>query len=108
MSQDVGRGFAIIQQQLAELDTIVRDTMQTLNTVSGMERVARWKARTVALLTEAVGQQAGQTIARLQPGPSFSNDLVEEFTDSVETFRAPLVALSKTLSQAAPRQPAGG
>ena len=108
MSQDTNNGLTVIQQQLKELDQIFQETMETLNTVSGMERVAKWKARTVTLLTQAVGQQAGQEFARVQPGPSFTNDMVEEFTDFIECFRTPLAALGKTLSKAGPRPSGGG
>ena len=38
----------MIQRQLKELDQIFHDTMETLNTVYGAERVAKWKARTSA------------------------------------------------------------
>ncbi len=82
--------------------------METLNTVSGMERVAKWRTKTIALLTEAVGKQAGETFARVQPGPSFTNDLVEEFTDFIDTFRSPLAALAKSLPASdAPPSPGG-
>lgn len=107
-AEGTNKGLAIVQQQLKELDQIFRDTMETLNTVAGMERVAKWRAKTIALLTEAVGPQAGQDFARVQPGPSFSNDLVEEFTDFIDTFKTPLSAISKTLSQAGPRPSGGG
>ena len=107
MSYDTNEGLRVIQQQLKELDQIFQDTMETLNTVSGMERVAKWKARTVTLLTEAVDQKAGQKFAALQPGPSFTNDMVEEFTDLIDYFRTPLADLAKQPAQAAPR-PSGG
>jgi len=96
-----------IQGQLKELDLIFQDTMETLNTASGAERVAKWKARTVALITESLGQKEGQKFAALQPGPSFTNDLVEEFTDLIDYFRTPLVDLAKQLAQAAPRSSGG-
>ena len=97
----------MLQKQLKELDTIFQETMETLNTVSGAERVAKWKARTSALITESLGQKEGQTFAALQPGPSFTNDLVEEFTDLIDYFKTPLTDLAKQLAQAAPR-PTGG
>jgi len=108
MPQDAQKGLAVIQQQLKELDRISQDTMETLNTASGMERVAKWKAKTVIALTEAVDQKAGQDFSRIQPGPSFTNDLVEEFTDLIDCFKIPLTALSKTLSQAGSRPLSGG
>ena len=92
---------------MKELDTIFQETMETLNTVAGVERVAKWKARTIALITESLGQKEGQKFAALQPGPSFTNDLVEEFTDLIDYFRTPLADLAKQLAQAALR-PSGG
>ncbi|WP_455377307.1 hypothetical protein [Petrachloros mirabilis] len=108
MSQDTNKGLAVIQRQLKELDEIFRDTIESLNTVSGMERVAKWRKHTIAMLSESVGQQAAQDFARVQPGPSFTNDLVEEFTDFIETFKTPLTALSQKLSKAGSDQPGGG
>lgn len=107
MTDDVKRGLALVQQQLKELDTIFQETMETLNTVAGAERVAKWKARTIALITESLGQKEGQKFAALQPGPSFTNDLVEEFTDLIDYFRTPLADLAKQLAQAAPRPSSG-
>lgn len=100
MSQDTNKGLALVQQQLKELDQIFQDTIESLNTVSGMERVAKWRKHTIALLSESLGQQAAQDFARVQPGPSFTNDLVEEFTDFIDTFKNPLKALSQQLSKA--------
>jgi len=96
-----------LQEQLKELDAILEETMETLNIVAGAERVAKWKAKTVALIPEFVGQKEGQKFAALQPGPSFTNDLVEEFTDLLDYFRTPLANLEKQQAQAAPR-PSGG
>jgi hypothetical protein len=96
-----------LQEQLKELDQIFQDTMETLNIASGTERVLKWRVITVALITESVGQKEGQKYAALQPGPSFSNDLVEEFTDLIDYFRTPLAHLAKQQAQAAPR-PSGG
>ena len=107
MTDDVKRGLALVQQQLKELDTIFQETMETLNTVAGAERVAKWKARTIALITESLGQKEGQKFAALQPGPSFTNDLVEELTDLIVYFRTPLADLAKQLAQAAPRPSSG-
>ena len=69
--------------------------------------MAKWKARTSALITESLGQKEGQKFAALQPGPSFTNDLVEEFTDLIDYFRIPLADLARQLAQAVPR-PSGG
>lgn len=107
MSQDVHKSLAVIQQQIKELDSLAKQTLQDLNTVAGTERVAKWKARTVALITEAVGQPEGQKFAGIHPGPSFTNDMVEEFTDLIDCYRTPLAALAKQLAQT-PRPSPGG
>ena len=108
MMQDTQKAVAVIQQRLKELEGIYQEAMDTLNTVAGMERVAKWRVKTIQALTESVGEKAGQDFARVQPGPSFSNDLVEEFTDFIDCFRAPLTALLKSLGQAGPRPTGGG
>ncbi len=102
MTNQSGATVNMLQQQLKELDQIFRETMETLNTVAGAERMAKWKARTSTLITESLGQKEGQKFAALQPGPSFTNDLVEEFTDLTDYFRVPLADLAKRLAEAAP------
>jgi hypothetical protein len=99
MIQDVSRSLAVVQQQIAELDEITNQTLENLNTVAGSERVAKWKLKTVALLTDIVGREEGEKLAGTLPGPSFTNDLVEEFTDLADCYRTPLVALAKRLGQ---------
>jgi hypothetical protein len=93
MTNQSSAAHSMLQQQLKELDQIFQDTMETLNTVAGAERVSKWKARTITLITESLGQAEGQKFAALQPGPSFTNDLVEEFTDLIDYFRTPLADL---------------
>lgn len=107
MTNQSGTTLDMIQRQLKELDQIFRETMETLNTVAGAERVAKWKARTSALITESLGKTEGQKFAALQPGPSFTNDLVEEFADLTDYFRVPLADLAKRLAQAAPPPSSG-
>jgi len=107
MTNQSDAAYHMLQKQLKELDTIFQETMETLNTVSGAERVAKWKIRTIALITESLGQKEGQRFAALQPGPSFTNDIMEEFTDLIDYFRTPLAALAKQLAQAAPRSSGG-
>lgn len=102
MSPDISRSLTVVRQQIDELEALEKQTLQDLNTVAGTERIAKWKARTVALITNTVGHREGQTFASVQPGPSFTHDLVEEFTDLVECYRAPLRALAKQLSHAPP------
>jgi predicted metalloendopeptidase len=99
MSHDVSTALAMVRQQIAELDALATQTLHDLNTVAGTERVEKWKVRTVMLITNMVSEQQGQKYSSVQPGPSFTNDLVEEFTDLIECYRAPLSALAKQLTQ---------
>jgi hypothetical protein len=107
MTNQSDAAHSMLQKQLKELETIFRETVETLNTVAGAERVAKWKTRTISLITESLGQKEGQRFAALQPGPSFTNDLVEEFTDLIDYFRIPLEDLTKQLAQSAPRSSDG-
>ena len=77
-------GLSVIEQQLKELDAIAKQTNEDLNTVAGTERMAKWKARTAALLLQHVGKPAADAFAVINTGPSFTNDLVEEFNDNVD------------------------
>ena len=107
MTNQPNTGRDRLQGQLKELDEIFQDTMETLNIASGTERVLKWRVRTVALITESLGQKEGEKFAALQPGPSFTNDLVEEFTDLIDYFRTPLANLAKQSAKATSR-PSGG
>ncbi|MBX3329336.1 MAG: hypothetical protein KF722_02960 [Nitrospira sp.] len=102
MPLEMSKGLTVVRQQIEELDALAKQTLQDLNTVAGTERVAKWQVRTVALITDAVGPLEGQAFARIQPGPSFTNDLIEEFTDLVECYRSPLMILAKRLAQSSP------
>lgn len=99
MSPDMPTGLSIVLQQLEELEALANQTLQDLNTVAGTERLMKWKAHTAVLISNAVGHQQGTEFAGIQPGLSFTNDLVEEFTDLVDCYRMPLLALAKQLSQ---------
>jgi hypothetical protein len=93
----------IIDGQLQELDAIVRRLLQDLNSAAGTERLAKWQAATAALLKLHVGEAEAERFARMKPGPSFTNDLVEEFTDQAEEYRTALKALAKKVQpQASP------
>lgn len=95
----------IIDGQLRELDGIVKRLMQELNIAAGAERMAKWQAATAALLKPHVGEAEATKFARMKPGPSFTNDLVEEFTDQAEEYRTALKALAKKVH---PQTPPGG
>jgi hypothetical protein len=109
MSFDSNKALSVIQQQLKELDVIYRETLEgAINTVAGTERVAKWRVRTIALLTESVGEKEAQEFGRLQPGMVFTNDLVEEFTELVDCFRIPLKALGQQIFKDRQLPPPGG
>jgi hypothetical protein len=92
----------MIQRQIKALDAISSQTLEDLNTVAGTERIAKWKTRTVPLLAQWVGKKEAQEFADTRPGPSFTNDIVEEFTDEVDLYRNYLVALSKKVGATLP------
>ena len=68
MSPDISNGLTVVRRQIDELETLPRQTLQDLNTVAGTERIAKWKERTVALITNTVGPQEGQAIAASTQG----------------------------------------
>ncbi len=91
-----------IQRQLHELDALAKQTLTDLNTVAGTERVSKWRTATIAILTESVGPQEGLTFAGIHPGPCFTNDMVEEYTDLIDCYRTPLATLIQRLSRPSP------
>jgi hypothetical protein len=98
MSDQQNTARAILHKQLTELDAIEKEAVtQSMNTVGATERVHKWKARTVALIAQQIGPQAARPLADARPGPSFTNDLFEEFSDEVELYRASLRSLIKSL-----------
>ena len=88
--------------QVKELDGIQKRTLPDFNTPLGTERVGQWKIRTVALLQQHAGQAEADGLSRKKPGMSFTNDLIEEFSDEVECYRSYLVTLAKRLRAAVP------
>ena len=94
--------LAVIEQQIEELEAIAKDTNKTLNAVAGRERVVKWKARTADALAQQVSQQEGQAFSRANPGPSFTNDLVDEFNDEVDFYRTQLTALRSRMQKMGP------
>ncbi|MGE0643815.1 MAG: hypothetical protein AB7P24_09100 [Nitrospira sp.] len=99
MSSDVSPALSIVLRQLEELEALSSQTLHDLNTVAGTERIMKWKAHTATLISNVVDHHQGAAFAGIQPGPSFTNDLLEEFTDLVDCYRAPLLTLAKQLSQ---------
>jgi hypothetical protein len=91
----------MITRQIDELATILKQTTQDLNTVRGHERVTAWKKRTVELLAQQIGPTDAQRFAGTTPGPSFTNDLIEELGDEIEVYRTFLQTLARQLEQAA-------
>lgn len=106
MSEAGLSALSVLDQQVKELDAIAKQTAQDLNTVLGSERIAKWKIRTVTLLQQHAGKKEADELAHKSPGPAFTNDLIEEFTDEVDCYRSHLTALAKRLQAAGP--PASG
>ena len=77
----------LLQQQIQRLDAIVAETTESLNTVRGTERLEQWKQETIPLLERSLGTSAAGQLASTYAGPSFTNDLFEEFTDRSDTYR---------------------
>ena len=96
---DRDQALDMLHGQLKELDAILRRAESDLNTVGGSERVATWKARTIPLLAAHLGQQEAQRFSDTLPGPSFTNDLLEELSDEVETYRGFMLSLVQQLKK---------
>jgi hypothetical protein len=88
----------MLQKQLQELDAVEKETVtKSLNTMRGIEQVRQWKARTVPLIAQHLGPASAQSFADTKPGPSFTHDLFEEFSDEVEVYRS---AIRKLMQEA--------
>ena len=96
---EANAALEMIERRLKELEEILKRASVDLNTVAGSEQVAQWKKRTIPMLAEHVGQKEAQRFAATDPGPSFTNDLLEELSDEVETYRHFLVELSEQLQK---------
>ncbi len=99
MSQSGQAAVEVIERQIKELDTIVSAASTDLNTVAAKERIAKWKARTMPLLAQHVGDTEAKRFWKTDPGPSFTNDLLEELTDEAETYRNFLTAMMRDLKK---------
>ena len=99
MPQDKS-AIEMIKRQIDEVNTIFKQTGQDLNTVRGHERVTAWKKRTVELLAQQIGPKDAQRFAGISPGPSFTNDLMEELSDEIEAYRSFLQTLARQLEHA--------
>ncbi|GKS56919.1 hypothetical protein YTPLAS18_04460 [Nitrospira sp.] len=86
-----------IVRQASELESISKWVSQELNTVAGSERLGKWKAATIEVLRRHAGNRIAGQFAKVKPGMSFTNDLVEEFQEEVETYRAALTAAAKAV-----------
>ena len=101
MSDRVTSAFDMIGRLIKELDAIVKQGTEDLNTVAATERMAKWKLRTVPLLAEHVGPNEAKRFADTHPGPSFTNDLLEELNDDAEVYRNFLVSLAAEIKKRA-------
>src|SRR5213594_753073 len=99
MSDRVTSALDMVGRLIKELDAIVKQGTEDLNTVAATERMAKWKLRTVPLLAEHVGPNEAKRFADTNPGPSFTNDLLEELTDDAEIYRNCLVSLAAEIKK---------
>lgn len=106
MQESVNPALDLIDQLLKELQTIHEQAQKDLNTVAAGERLEKWKVRTVPLLARHLGPKEAQRFSDTRPGPSFSNDLLEELSDDVELYRDYLAALAARIRKT--DGPAGG
>jgi hypothetical protein len=89
----------IIEKQLKQLDAIYAEAENTLNTALGTDRVRKWKTQTEPLLAQTLGPDEAKQFAAKKPGPSFTQDLLEELGDEVELYRTHLVAIVSRLKK---------
>jgi hypothetical protein len=95
--------ITMLETQLKELDAIEKEAVtQSLNTVGATERVHQWKARTAPLIAQHLSAAAARRFTDTKPGPSFTNDLFEEFSDEVEVYRTAIRALINEARQTGP------
>ena len=103
MSEQMKAALEMVQCQVKELDQIFNQGSEDLNTVAASERVAKWKIKTTGLIAQHLGQTEAKQFSQLYPGPSFTNDMLEELGDEVEFYRTSITALAgkiKNQSQA--------
>jgi len=89
----------VLRRHIGELDTILDAAQGDLNAVRGSERVAKWKAQTVTVLAQCLGPDAARRFSAIKPGPSFTQDLLEELADEAELYRHALATLIEGLNK---------
>ena len=94
MSEQLKAALEMVQRQAKELDQIFSQASEDLNTVAASERVGKWKSKTTGLIAQHLGQTEAKQFSQLQPGPSFTNDMLEELGDEVEFYRTSITALA--------------
>lgn len=99
MTENRTAALHAVQGQLAALESIWTEASTNLNTVAGSERVEKWKKQTVQVLAQHVNQDEAKRFSETHPGPSFTNDLVEEFSDHVDVYRTWLTQLADRLKK---------
>jgi hypothetical protein len=99
MTDQTRQTLDMIQRQILALDTLLEEARTSLNTVAAGERLVKWKGAAIPLIARHLGQQEAQRFADTKPGPSFSNDLLEELGDDVELYRDYLAALAEKVKK---------
>ena len=91
--------IAVIEQQLKQLSAIYAEAENSLNTALGTDRVRAWKAQMEPLVAQLLGPEEGKAFAAKKPGPSFTQDLLEELSDEVELYRMHLLSVVSRLKK---------
>ncbi len=89
MTNQSSAAYAMIQKQLKELDEIFQETMETLNTVAGAERMAKWKARTSCAHHRISGPERRAEVCRPAAGALFYQRLGGRVYRSHRLFQSP-------------------
>ena len=98
-SEQRDAALRVIKEQIAELDAIVEKCSVELNFVRAKERMAQWQKAAVPVLAQHVGPEDANRFGAVKPGPSFTNDLMEEVSDEADTYRNHLQNLAKRIKQ---------
>ena len=98
MTPRVEEAINIVFKQLEELTDIAKSAMSSCNAQLGFEKLNRWKARTIRLLSENIHPNEGQ---KLKDKPTYSfrtyGIALENLVDAVSIYSGFLVSLLEEL-----------
>ena len=99
MSEQIPAAVAMLMKQSELLDVNLKLTRTELNYPRSRERLAKWKAQTVLLIAQHLGPKEAKKFEVKQPGPSFTNDLLDELSDDQDVYRDFLEALARAIQK---------